>query len=363
METKVWYTDSFNGGILVRFTKGEAIEDGHTGWSPEGTLHYCGDLAEILKNTSTVYRYAVGDLCSHFYFDEEEAWKAVAESFYDGLSKDNLQVCDIVPKKYEPVKLPCHVLLEEGNRGLLCRMNLHPEETGMKSGWKLYFPDRDCKEELCAGPAIITEVKEKSTYGFFKARMVQYEAPSDEEVSQYIIKHNMYDRDVRFCSNKFGNFVLLDELRLVKKDGEVSICNIRPDVYDNNVIVSKVIKSCDLVSQGYQGCSVDELIAKFGQFMFDGYGSKRSTRFISILFDEAISSGFINLRTIHNVEFVEVNREALEYNLNQYSPEEMSEIAAVCADLNEKANQAIKSKIKSGKIHLNIKPQHRGYHW
>ncbi len=359
-EVTIWSSKSAPSNTEVRFTAGEAIDAGWS-WSREalpGVLYYTGDLASILKITSSVYHYPMDYLSRYFYFSKEEALQEAKKArpewvqFHGNL----VQECHILPKQYKPVELPVYAELEQGRKGLMCRMNLRPDVFGTHTQGKLYFPDRSCEEGLCIGPIVVTGVKERTNYGFIQCHMRQFEVPSDEAVSNFIISRNLYEGTVKFCSNKFGQFVLIDEVVcLIKQEKEAVICDIRLDKYDSNVVVKETIIGRDLVCQGYQGCSFKELVSKFGRFQYESHQATENTKFISKLFDEAIRYGFVSLKTIHNVDFVEVNKRKLEEAMDQFSREEMDKIITVCSDLNEKANKAIRSKVKNGKIRLDTK--------
>lgn len=357
---KVWYSNTEGGTTLVRFTKGEALDDGYNGECHEGTLHYDGakeDLDSLIQTVLCVQRLLFNEFVSHFFFKEEELREYIANAGVS-LTSDGFEnyreFCDICPRRIYNPKFPITATLFDGDRGLYCRLNLNPEETGKKRGWKYYFPDRDCRAPLCVGPAVISSVKEKSTYGFFMASMRQFEAPSEGEVSQFIIKNCEYYDTVSFCSNKFGSFVKLGKSILVKGESGISVCPARLDGYDHEITVSKEVNPVDLVCQTYQGCSFDDLCKRFGQFEFESSSAVTKDSFISCLFDEALSSGFIVLKSIHGVDFVEVRPRVLRTKLNSYTAEEMQEICSICFKKNAEANEAIKSKIKKGKLILDL---------
>lgn len=366
-EIKVWSTDTWSCGTQVRFNAGEAIDMSDNHNAQAGVLYFDGNLEEILKNISDVFRYNLDYLARFFYFSEEDALNAAKKARPEWVEEHGncVQKCYIEPAQYKPVTLPVHVMLETSAKGLYCRMNLRPDVFGTRNHGKMYFPDRSCKDDLCAGPAVITEVTERTSYGFLKGHMQQFQAPSDEQLSNYIIDLNLYDFYFRFCTNKFGSFVLyhaphlIGDTCLILKDGIVHISDYSLDQYDPDITVKETIKGVDLVCQGYQGCNFNELICKFGRFEFANRSflpvPTTSPRFLSDLFDEAVSYGFISLKSSLNIEYVEVNVPKLKTVIDQFSREEMREITSLCADINEKANKAIQSKIKNGKIHLDTR--------
>lgn len=350
---KVWYYNS-PFGREVCFTIGEAKDFG-SGICEEGVLYYGGDLQSHLQQNPYVYCFHIGYLCNRFYLSKQNALeraKLAESAWVEEFGESAIYEYHVEPQRYFPVELPVSTILVEGERGLLCRLNMRPDIDGKKPMGKFYFPDRSCVKDLCAGPAVVTEVKDHGSYGFFKAHMCLFETPSDEEISAFIIKHSMYDRKVSFCSNRFGDFVIIDEICLIKdKDGVFS--SYTPlGKYDPNITVKKSITARDLVCQLYQGSGFDELFDSFGEFQFDSYRSQKSTKFVSLLFDEAVKFGLISTRSIYNVDFVNVNYQSLEDALCQFGREELAEIAKVCRDMNNKANEAIRSKIRKGKIQL-----------
>lgn len=355
-EIKVWSTDTWSCGTQVRFNAGEAIDlsDNHNALA--GVLYFDGNLEELLKNTSSVYRYNLDYLRRFFYFSEEDALNAAREARPEWVDENGscVQKCYIEPAQYKPVALPVCTVLETNAKGLYCRLNLRPDVFGTHTPGKIYFPDHSCKDKLCAGPVVITEVKERTSYGFVKGYPRQFQAPTDEQLSNYIIESNLYDFNFRFCTNRFGSFVFCPatDTCFVLKDGNVH--KTYPlNEYDPDITVREEVKGVDLVCQGYQGCNFDELVSKFGAFQFVDPFASTSSRYLSDLFDEAVSFGFISLRSSHGVEYVEVHANVLKTAIDQFSREEMQELFSLCADLNEKANKAIQAKIRSGKIRLN----------
>ena len=352
-EVNVWYSSRGLGFTPVRLTRGEALDAGGgvNGACP-GTLHYEGNLDELLKEHSVVYRFCVGELCSHFYFSVEEVYARVKECFYEEHSPANLETCEIKPARYKPVELPVTVDMWSGEKGPFCRMNLHPEIDGQFCRGKIYFVDRNCADKICEGPAIITSVKDKGSYGFVTGYMKQYQDPTDAQVADYVIKNNLYEEIVQFCNNKFGSFVLLYGKCFIQEGGAMYQSDLYLPGYDDDFTVTESLSGADLVCQGYQGCSYEEFKAKFVRFEFEGMQPAKCSRFVSELFDEAIKYGFISHRVVCNVEYVVVNEKELPNALDQFSQEEMNSIIKVVYKINTGANEAIKAKIKSGKVTL-----------
>ena len=105
--------------------------------------------------------------------------------------------------------LPIEAVLYRTKRGLACRLNLHPETSYGLSG-KIFFPDRTCTEPLEEGIVVIDSVIEKETYGFFTGRMKTFEAPSDDDLIEYLLDKNhghAADYALRTFSGKHGTIV------------------------------------------------------------------------------------------------------------------------------------------------------------
>lgn len=352
-------------------SKGQAADFILRGHYREVMLHYEGDLNKLAEDHDQVWcvcdsisdQSLVERVSKHFYFSREEAIAAAQKA---GLTDAGVWNCHSMfidsPGEYAPIQLPVRTILVRNEKGLYCRLNLHPEEDGYHARGKIFFPDRQCADTLCEGPVCIKTVADKGNYGFFVGEMVQYKAPSDEQVSEYIIQNNLYESKVHFMKGKFGTYVSIPSLSAIS--GSYLDClvlgpngNVEKscDMTEYGEAASKCteeILGVDLVCQGYQGCDFQEFYNRFVKFEFDPFGATWSTKFISKLFDEAMRCRFIALKTIHNVDFVEVSKARLMEALDQFSREEMAEIIAKVNEINTKANEALKSKVRSGKLRL-----------
>lgn len=361
--TTAYLASNYLDGTSILLSKGKAKD-----WSKspsEVELHYNGNLDDILKTTDVAWHIVSSfidpEISRHYYFSREEAIAAAKAAGADA-GVWCCYDCHIDTERFGPVKLPIRVNLLRSEKGLFCRLNLHPEENGYRAQGKVFFPDRRCADNLCEGPVIVKSVIDKGNYGFFVGEMVQYRAPSDEQVSQYIIENSLYGSKVRFMEGKFGTHVNIPDL----SDTSFSYLNclvLGPngnvekncDMTDYGEAASKCteeILGMDLVCQGYQGCNFADLYGQFARFSFKPHQSSWSTKFISKLFDDAIKCRFISLNTTNNVDFVEVDKEQLMYSLDQFSREEMAEIIAKVNEINTKANEAVAAKVRSGKLHL-----------
>lgn len=354
----------------VFLSKGQAVDFILRGHYKEIVLHYEGDLNKLVEDNNLVWYVTdtISDpdimevVSRNFYFSREEAIEAAKKAGLDAGVWNSYSVFIDSPGDYVPVQLPVQTTLLRNEKGLYCRLNLHPEEEGLHAKGKIFFPDRACAEHLCEGPVMIHSVKDKGNYGFFSGEMVQFKAPSDAQVSEYIIKNSLYESKVRFMEGKFGTYA-----NIYNSSNTLFSCRdylvLRPDgcveknydMAEYGEVASKCteeILGVDLVCQGYQGCNFEDFYNRFVRFGFDAYGAIWSTRFISKLFDEAIKCGFIAIKSTNHVDFVEVSKARLMEALDQFSQEEMAEIIAKVNEINNKANEDIQNKIRSGKLRL-----------
>jgi hypothetical protein len=359
-QVTVWYgsRDTYSGyDTFVRFTKGEMINITGERDPKSGVLHYEGDLNALLKDEYgiIVYHTGVGNLKGNFYFSKEaaiEAVKSEAPDWWQRYENYCVDDCYLDKQGLYPVSLPVTNTLSMGKKGLYCRLNLRPDLDGTRTEGMLFFPDRRCTSELCAGPAVITEVNIKGTYGFFKAHMKQFEAPSESELINRIVNNQLYNETVSFYSSKFGEFVKIGNVCYVTgSDNSItSVCCL--DVYDSDAKVVESYIARDFVCRKLHGCSFEELTNSFGKFEFNINGSTPSIKFISHLVDEAVALKVISTLSACGVDYAVLSSAELVRRLDQFSTEELKELAIVCSSMNEKANEAIKSKIRKGKMSL-----------
>ncbi len=170
---QVWSTYAGLRGIQVRLTAGEAIDASLHDDVLEGVLYYEGDLDEILQEKREVFCYNKEHLARYFYFSKEAALQAARISNPEWVEEHSniVRKCYICPAKYKRVDLPVEAILSQNEKGLYCRMNLRPDVFGTRTAGKMYFPDRSCKNQLRPGPVVITEVFERTSYGFIVCHM------------------------------------------------------------------------------------------------------------------------------------------------------------------------------------------------
>lgn len=167
----------------------------------------------------------------------------------------------------KPVELPVIAILSKSDRGLYCKLNLHPEEDGAYATGKPFFPDRNCKEPLEEGFVVVESVKDKGNYGFFTGKMKTFDAPSEVDVVNYLFDkfgdRAVYKR-VDFVSGGFGTLARYcgDNNTYLFKGTESPVEVIPSELDTNFVDTANVVRSVsvfDLVCQNNLCCSYDEL--------------------------------------------------------------------------------------------------------
>lgn len=342
----------------------------------EGKMIFDGNIENLFDTTlysHSIYRPKEGLQYSAWCTTKEQAAEmALKEHFSDApevTSEDilpELRSATLVRPFLEPKKFPIQTTLYRGEKGLFCRLNPHPELDGTRGRGKVYFPDRSCVNQLREGPVLITEVKDMGSYGFFKGRMRKFSFPTDDDLDKWIenfYAHGGREGNFRFVEGSLGSYVLtpLDAV-LMRDENGAFVNNFFHSDFGCEGTVTKTISFEDYLCEGYHDCKFDELAQKFEAFSLKNYLENRmidyfyvyqSNKFISELFDDAVNSGFLLPRSYDGVFFVLLDRSALAKSLTSYSREEMKELIKTVNEINRKAEEAIKSKIKNGKIKIS----------
>ena len=369
--TKIYSTQDRYGDMFLFLNEGEAKDNGmHV---EEDQLMYEGDIEA-----------AYGNFFFAYFFESEQGWRhttwcrtkeqAIEMALKEGVERDGstLSARLSVAMFHEPYlktrEFPLRTVLSQGNKGLYCKLNLHPEIDGIHSSGKFYFPDRSCADNLCEGPVIITEIKDRGTYGFFKGHMRKFSLPADEDLDNYIEKYyqqGYIENSFRFVESEFGSFVLTPHDMVLAKDEKGNfIDNVSFHELGKKGTIVKTVAFSDFICEGYHDCAFTELMNKFNVFHFEtAFGVVSSDKFISELLDDAIADKFIKPKALDGVFFVSVDPQELKKSLMKYSREEMQELIETVNDINQKAEAAIKSKIKSGKISLDSLNARRRRFW
>lgn len=366
--TKVyWAPGNYLDGPQLRLNPGEAKDYG--GGAEYELIHDC-DLNKQFETRYYIMAYRIfsNDHNLPWALSEEEANRIADEAGIPPHDEQcrHMMTAELKSPYLKPIALPTTATLYKNDRGLFCRLNLRPDLDGNGPG-KIFFPDRSCTAELCEGPCVIAEIKDKGNYGFFKGHMQQFKAPTDEALDDYLREHNcLYDYIIRYMKGKFGNYIYLimkpsgwshgyidtQKYLVQTEDGKIEEHNYGVFSTDKTATITKEISVADYLCKGYHGCSFDNLMNKFVTPVFQVSGATQSNKFVSHLFDDAVDAKFLQPMQASNIFFVNISRENLIRSLMDFSREEMSELIRTVNKINQEANTAIKGKIKRGQISI-----------
>lgn len=329
----------------------------------EFRLAYTGDLNRIQEEYTPIFRKCSSNT---FYLSRFEA---SAESEDAG----EVWEATLRPPYLKPVKLPTTAYLAPGDRGLYTHLNLHPEIDGQDARGKIYFPDRSCADDLTYGEAIITEVRDKGSYGFFKGYNVKYEWPTDDQLDAYI-----HDRDnvwsdvlIYIKTAHFGNVIMIGSRFAYGREGYVIRCGIGVRdgelvsigesymrIEQDKVLEAKKVEVPDFICKRYHDCSFGELLKKFvevpqvGEMVRWGH---HHDKFVSELMDEASDSAVVcPMASEQGVFFYDIRPNGIASALSCFSKEEMGEIIKTVNQVNMAATEQIRSLVKRGKMRIDV---------
>lgn len=328
----------------------------------EFRLAYTGDLNCIQEEYTPIFRKCGSNT---FYLSRFEA---------SAESEDAGEIWDATlrPPYLKPVKLPTTAYLTPGDRGLYTHLNLHPEIDGLDARGKVYFPDRSCADNLTCGEAIITEVRDKGSYGFFKGHNVKYEWPTDDQLDAYIHDRNdMWNEVLVYIETAhFGKFILTGS-RFVYgsegyvvhngigvRDGELVPISDYMRIEQDKVREVKRVEVPDFICKRYHDCSFGELLKKFVEApqaeKMARWGHYHD-KFISKLMDEASDSAVVRpMASEQGVFFYDIRPDGIASALSCFSKEEMDEIVKTVNQVNMAATEQIRSLIKRGKMRIDV---------
>lgn len=352
------YSDSYDLSKLYLYHNKREAGNGAT----EFQLAYTGSLEDIQRHFTTVYRAKDTHV---FYLTRAEAAWGHEDTF--------ILEAVLRPPYLKPKKLPITAQLVHGDRGLYTRLNLHPEIDGCYAKGKVFFPDRSCADDLVYGEAIITEVKDKGTYGFFKGHNVKYDWPTEDQLDAYIHANDgMWNNVLVYIETAhFGKVIMVGARFVYGGDGYVIRGGL--GVHDGKLIPIpdymmieadkthevKKVEIPDLICQRYHNCSFSELMKKFVQLpqaeKMHRLG-KPSDRYISSLMDEAADSSVVypTVTEQSGVFFYYLRPDGIVSALSCFSQEEMDEIIQTVNRVNTTAIERIQSLIKRGKMRLDV---------
>lgn len=350
--------DCMNCVPRLYFNKGEAGRG-----AVEYQLAYTGELSDLQKEYRDIFRTVSSNT---YYLTRHEA--AIANE--EGERIWDAQLC---PPYLKPVELPVTAYLAPGDRGLYTNLNLHPEIDGRTAKGKVYFPDRSCADDLVYGEAIITEVRDKGSYGFFKGHNVKYEWPTDDQLDAYIHDRNdMWNEVLVYIETAhFGKFILTgsrftygSEGYVVHngigvRDGELVPISDYMRIEQDKVREVKKVEIPDFICQRYHDCSFDKFMKKFVQLpqadKLHRWG-RSSDKYISHLMDEAVDSAVVypTVTEQSGVFFYYLRPDGIASALSCFSREEMDEIIKTVNQVNMAAITQIQSLVKRGKMNITI---------
>lgn len=287
------------------------------------------DLSKV-----SIYRISMADQCTSWYWSMDECFNdpkyleikkhATEHGKMFVLEEGELHAQKLMPT-IPTEENPYVMTFSKGDRGLIGKANLRPDEVGKIVGKnKVYFPDKSCAANLCAGKVRVTSVNDRGNYGFIKGTMVTYAQPTESELAEWIANHitlsKLYRATLHFIVNpKWGSAIKL-ERHDQKRDpvfiamDEAGHVDIQDDLLRYDHCEDEVTRSVDLkdyLCTVYTSCTHGELCNIVthvaGLSMYD---LNTSCKYISDAFDEAIEIGLIDLRTFgsFNVCIVDENR-------------------------------------------------------
>ena len=380
-KTPVWYADNYMMHMPgLYLNRGEAMDINDSFEIQSTLVHEC-PIENIIANAPlTVYSvkytpfYETG-VSTSWHTSEDAAKKEAIEMGLDLNDIDcRIKIAELQKPYLKPVEMPVNTYLRNGQKGLYTYINTNPEIHGMfdhghKRRGKIFFPDRSCAAELCEGPVVITEIKDKGNYGFFIGHMQKFNTPSDNALDDYIRDVENYYGGFRFVSGTFGNYIIVtgpveeygpkkgtrpatDTILVASPDGKAQNENAMIIANDNTAKIIREISIADFLCEGYHGCKFDELVAKFTPFKFDSYDAVYSDKYISDLFDDAVDAHIIEPKTIHGTFYAKISTHHLLRHLTDFSEEEIKTLIDEVNKINQTANETIMGKVKRGKLRL-----------
>lgn len=273
----------------------------------------------------------------------------------------------------EPVKFPMVVDLEAGKDGRLsCHINLHPEIDGYNAPGMVCFPDRSLAG-ACAGKAIITGVKEKSTYGFLMGSMIQYGMPNWNKFLDYAWENlsSLMHEDFLIVNHPgLGRFLYSNGEAWVetttspyckgsawftpyKRVPAPAKAEIEPYVE-----AKTSLESLFLEDAFGDSLTAQDIMDKFPRYKFldmrYSEAWEKSDRMMPEIIEQAIIEGFLRQVCLpgNRVLALVVNRNEL-YRLSAFSIEEIEEMAREYTRINDEAKASIMAHIKKGSLRIS----------
>lgn len=278
--------------------------------------------------------------------------------------------CQLDTTVIQPIRFPLMIDIETTRDGRFCTyINLHPELNGRSAPGLPCFPNWDFID-VYAGKALITEVKEKNSYGFFKGAMIQFGMVNMPDFLDYVWEHG-FDEDPVYIVNHptLGQFLCSDSYVWVETatspmfKGSIPKADYekvewkKPKGFDQYVVRIATIKELLLEDAFGGGVTEQSLINRFGECAgLTRRFSERWTISKSLLPDivhQGIAEGLLYhycLVSCH-IHALKIDP-SMAYRLAAFSAEEVEEMAAEVSKINAGADRAIGGCLKKGKLQL-----------
>lgn len=315
-----------------------------------------------------IYRLATQESGGKWYLSIDECF----DGDYNDLKREaemigcqvKVETRTLFPQKLQPIvpseEQPYMMLLSPGDRGLVGRANLRPDEVGKYSGKKkVYFPDRSCKDSLCAGMAKVTGVNDRGNYGFITGTMVQYTQPTEEDLAKFLITEHMFYGQLEFITNKYWGAAVASHgtdpnsswrYIAVDETGELKEYDILGEYDHRDDVISESISAADFICTGYTGQTQLGLLQAVPRIPdLWRYPMSESIKFISEDFDEAIQCGFIKLWRLYTFDLVEIVPDRV-FNAAEVLQKDLIPVLEEAKKINEAAIAAITNLKRKGKL-------------
>lgn len=155
-------------------------------------------------------------------------------------------------------------------------------------------------------------------------------------------KHGSYVQ-IKKC-NKWGTVYLAADL-----NGNVREIEGETFINDGSQ-ASEPVTVKDYIFKHHHGVALSELLKDVVRFDYQVRQNPVSCKFYSNLLDDAYDWGIVTVREVANVDYAEIFPAGIVSAITQFSLEELQEIVKMVSDINNKANDAVATKIRGRKI-------------
>lgn len=175
---------------------------------------------------------------------------------------------------------------------------------------------------------------------------------SQEEIEYLIRDTKSYFSIVQKYSGDFGSIIVIGNTAYIIQDDKYSIYSGDIDGIKSSMKPEEEDVGVNIICKNTMGVDYDEFEKRITEFDFNYYRADYCDKYVSDLIDSAVDFGFLDVKTINNIMFVEVDKTVLAEAFLYYSKEEMSAIFETISRINTSANEAVISKSRSGKLHV-----------